>query len=154
MQDTQKRGQLTMSDRVPPHFEGTLDPMMQRAQTAGARSPHKRNAKKIVVKRTVKYLSVCDSPRAYTDVLRGASDDVIKSICNAALNVEQGDVHLTPAQRNLFSKYRKPIARLTSPSGNLRSKRALVTSQKGGFPFIPILIGTALGALGGKLFGG
>jgi phosphoserine phosphatase len=87
-------------------------------------------------------------------VLKGATDDVIKAICNAALNVEQGDIHLSPVQRGLFATHRKQIAKLTAASGSLQSKRAIIQSQKGGFPFIPILIGTALGALGGKLFGG
>lgn len=87
-------------------------------------------------------------------MLKGASDDVIKAICNAALNVEQGDIHLSPAQRQLFGHHRKQIATLTDSTGNIQKKRTLIQSQKGGFPFIPILIGTALGALGGKLFGG
>ena len=45
--------------------------------------------------------------RAYSSVLKGAPDEVIKAICNAALNVEQGDVHLSPAQRQLFSAHLK-----------------------------------------------
>jgi ABC-type methionine transport system ATPase subunit len=87
-------------------------------------------------------------------VLKGSTDDVIKAICNAALNVEQGDIHLSPAQRQLFGKHRKQIAKLTSRVADVKTKRNVIQSQKGGFPFIPILIGTALGALGGKLFGG
>jgi phosphohistidine swiveling domain-containing protein len=89
----------------------------------------------------------------YRGVLKSAPDGVIKSICNAAFNVERGDVRLTPAQRHLFSLHRKKIARLTSNEGSIASKRAVIARQKGGFPFIPSLIGTALGALGGKLFG-
>ena len=87
-------------------------------------------------------------------MVRAAPDDVIKAICNAALNVEQGDVHLTPLQRKLFSAHRAQIAKLTSHRHELKNERKFVASQRGGFPFIPILIGTALGALGGKLFGG
>ena len=133
----------TMSDyqeHAPPHFEGTLDHLTQRASTSNVPQRGNRNPKKTTIKRTVKYLSVCENPSAYTSVLRGASDDVIRSICNAALNVEQGDVHLTPAQRQLFSKHRKQIAKLTSPSVDIKSKRSVVASQKGGFPFIPILL--------------
>ena len=87
-------------------------------------------------------------------MLKGATDDVIKAICNAALNVEQGDISLSPAQRLLFTKHRNQIAKLTSRGADIKTKRNIIQSQKGGFPFIPILIGTALGALGGKLFGG
>ena len=114
----------------------------------------KQNGRKSLVKRTVKYLSVCSNPRAYNSVLRGAPDEVIKAICNAALNIEQGDIRLSPAQRQLFSAHRKKIAKITSRVTDIKSKRNIIQSQKGGFPFIPILIGTALGALGGKLFGG
>jgi hypothetical protein len=109
---------------------------------------------KAVVKRTVKYLSVCDCPRAYKRVIKAAPDSVIKSICNAAVNVERGDIGLTREQRRLFRAHRKRIAKLTSRDTSIGSKRKVIQSQHGGFPFIPILIGTALGALGGKLFGG
>jgi hypothetical protein len=115
---------------------------------------HKQNGRKSLVKRTVKYLSVCSNPRAYNSVLRGAPDEVIKTICNAALNIEQGDIRLSPAQRQLFAANRKKIAKITSRVGDLKSKRNINQSHKGGLPFIPTLIGTALGALGGKLFGG
>ena len=114
----------------------------------------KQNGRKSLVKRTVKYLSVCSNPRAYNSVLKGAPDEVIKAICNAALNIEQGDIRLSPAQRQLFAVHRKKISKITSRVGDLKGKRHIIQSQKGGFPFIPILIGTALGALGGKLFGG
>ena len=140
---------LMDSQNRPPHFQATDGAVLGLMRNQG-----KHNGRKSLVKRTVKYLSVCSNPRAYSSVLKGAPDEVIKAICNAALNIEQGDVHLSPAQRQLFSAHRKKIARITSRAGDLRSKRNVIQSQKGGFPFIPILIGTALGALGGKLFGG
>jgi len=134
-----------------PHFQttdGALPRKPKRQHNA------ETNAHKQSVKRTVKYLGVCSSPAAYQSVLKGSSDEVIKAICNAALNVEQGDIRLSPAQRQLFSLHRNKIAKLTSHSGKISDKRKIIQNQKGGFPFIPILIGTALGALGGKLFGG
>jgi hypothetical protein len=146
---------------APPHFQATGGSTHQLGEintAAVANVLHKRQGKhkgeKTVVKRTLKYLTVCKDPRAYHRVLKGSTDDVIKTICNAALNVEQGDLHLTPSLQKLFSSHRKAIAKLTCPGGNIKNKRAIIESQKGGFPFIPILIGTALGALGGKLFGG
>jgi hypothetical protein len=113
---------------------------------------HKQNGRKSLVKRTVKYLSVCSNPRAYNSVLKGAPDEVIKAICNAALNIEQGDIRLSPAQRRLFSAHRKTISKITSPTVDLKSKRNLIQSQKGGFSVVPYLIGAALLALGGSLF--
>jgi hypothetical protein len=115
---------------------------------------HKQNGRKSLVKRTVKYLSVCSNPRAYNSVLRAAPDEVIKAICNAALNIEQGDIRLSPAQRHLFAANRKTIAKITSRTGDLKSKRNIIQSQKGGFSFLPILLTAALCGLGPQLFTG
>jgi hypothetical protein len=87
-------------------------------------------------KRTIKYLATCTDPRAYSAVTRGAPDSAIRAISNAALNIEQGDIHLSPKQKALF-----------------RSHRKVIQNQKGGFFFIPALIGAALGAVGSKIIG-
>jgi hypothetical protein len=86
-------------------------------------------------------------------VTRAAPDSTIRGICDAAYNVEQGDVHLSPKQKALFRAHRKEIAALTSPSVSLARKRKVIESQKGGFFFIPALISAALGALGSSLIG-
>jgi hypothetical protein len=107
-----------------------------------------------VTKRTVKYLAECTDPRAYTAVTRAAPDGAIHRICDAAFNVEQGDdIHLTPKQKALFRTHRKDIALLTSPRTGIARKRKIIQSQKGGFFFIPALIGAALGAIGSKVIG-
>ena len=106
-----------------------------------------------VDKHTIKYLATCTDPRAYIAVTRAAPVGTIQGICNAALNVEQGDVHLTPKQKALFRTHRKDIATLTSPRVSLARKRKVIQSQKGGFFFIPALIGAAIGAIGSKLIG-
>jgi hypothetical protein len=104
------------------------------------------------IKRTVEYLSVCPDAKAYNAVIRTAPDGVVKSICNAALNVERGDIHLSKAQKALFRKHRQQIAKLTSRKIQLPSKRR-VLEQRGGAFFIPALIGAALSGLAGSLFG-
>jgi hypothetical protein len=110
-----------------------------------------KNNRNTHVKRTVKYLSVCGSPRAVRECIKAAPDGVVKCICNAAYNVERGDVVLSPKHKALFSKHRKLIAKLTSRTHSLQAKRKVLQSQKGGF-IIPLLIGTALSALGNLLF--
>ena len=105
-------------------------------------------------KRTVKYLSICRDPKAYTAVAKAAPDSVIKSICDAALNVQRGKhVSLTNHQKKLFRSHSKHIDDLASKQVPLKRKRQIVT-QKGGAFFIPALIGAALGGLGSLLFGG
>jgi hypothetical protein len=106
-----------------------------------------------VDKHTVKYLATCTDPRAYIAVTRAASDEAIRRICNAAYNVEQGDITLTPKQKALFRTHRAEIATLTSPRVGLARKRKIIQSQTGGFFFIPALIGAAIGAIGSKLIG-
>jgi quercetin dioxygenase-like cupin family protein len=119
---------------------------------------HRRLNTAKVDKRTLKYLATCTDPRAYIAVTRAAPARAIQDICNAAFNVEQGDIHLSPKQKALFRTHRKDIATLTSPRVTLARKRKVIVSQKGGFFFIPALISAAIGALGstllGKLFGG
>jgi hypothetical protein len=118
--------------------------------TAPSTSTHKSH-RHATVKRTVKYLAVCTNPRAVRECLRNAPDSVAKCICNAAYNVERGDVVPTPKQKALFGKHRKLIGKLTSHTGSLQAKRKVLQSQKGGF-IIPELIGAAISALGNLLF--
>jgi len=70
-----------------------------------AKSNHKG-----VVKQTVKYLSVCSDPTTYRSVVRTASDPVIKTICNAALNVERGDVRLSNSQKSCLASIGSKLA--------------------------------------------
>ena len=106
-----------------------------------------------VDKHTVKYLATCTDPRAYIAVTRAASDEAIRRICNAAFNVEQGDIVLTPKQKALFRAHRQDIATLTAPRVSLVRKRKVIQSQTGGFFFIPALLGAAIGAIGSKIVG-
>jgi hypothetical protein len=105
------------------------------------------------VKPTVKYLAVCTDPQAYRAVLRAAPDSVIRSIADAPCIVEQRDVQLSPSQKAFFRKRQDIVATLSSPHIGIRRKRRTII-QKSGLSFLPIMIGTALGALGIRLFGG
>jgi hypothetical protein len=108
---------------------------------------------KIAVERTVKYIGVCRDPAAYRSVVRAAPDSVLKAICNAALNVERGEIKLSPARKTLFRQHRQQIANLTSRRVGLASKRRIL-EQSGGAFWIPTLIGAAISALGSAIFGG
>ena len=125
-------------------FSTNTQQYLKRSQTSNSGKANKR---------TIKYLATCTDPRAYIAVTRAAPVGVIADICNAALNVEQGDVYLTPKQKALFRAHRDAIATLTSPRVSLARKRKLIQSQQGGFFFIPALIGAALGAIGSKIIG-
>ena len=106
----------------------------------------------MAAKRTVKYLAVCKNPKVLREVLRTAPDEVVKIICNIALNALKGDVQLSASQRKLFKKHKATFIALCKRSKSIRQKRKLLIQKGGGF-FIPALIGGLLSLFGGKLFG-
>ena len=99
-------------------------------------------------------MAECKDPCVRSAILNGAPDKLVKTICNAVLNVERGDIDLNKRQKQVFKKHRKAIAKLTSRSYSLGQKRKFLKQKGGAFPLIPILLSTALTALGSALFGG
>ena len=91
------------------------------------------------------------NPRSRAEVLRGAPPCVIRTICNASNNVAKNpNIRLTAAHRKVLARYRRQISVLIARASQ-KKKRA--TLQKGGaLPFIPVLLGSALAALGAYLF--
>ena len=66
------------------------------------KSHHKKGSNDEQVKRTVKYLAICQNPTTLRAVVNNAPDAAIKAICNAVYNVACGDVVLTDKQKALF----------------------------------------------------
>jgi hypothetical protein len=111
-------------------------------------------SKDFTKEKTVKYLGVCRDAKAYNAVIKSAPDSVVRSICDAAANVQRGaGVNLTNRQQVLFRQHGSSINKLVSKTFPLSSKRRLL-SQRGGAFWIPALIGAAVSALGSSLFGG
>ena len=104
------------------------------------------------IKKALKLLAVCQDPKVRKSILTRAPDELIKKICNALLNVERGNVELAPKNKKIVAKHRKTIAKLTSLKYTLDKKRKFLTQKGGIFPIIPILLSTALSALGSILF--
>ena len=111
-------------------------------------------AKSSVMKRAYKLLAVCKDPRVRSAILQRAPETLVKTICNAVLNVERGDIALNKRQKQAFKKHRKAISKLNSRRYSLGQKRKFLNQKGGAFPIIPILLSTALTALGSALFGG
>ena len=104
------------------------------------------------VKRAFKFLAGCQDPRVRRPILARAHDKLLKTICNAALNIERGDLVLKKNQKAAFKKNRKHIAKLTSKNLSIAQMRKFLTQKGGAFPIIPILLSTALSAPGSALF--
>ena len=105
------------------------------------------------LKRTIKFLSICKNPQIISHIIERSPDSVIKSICNAALNVAQGDVVLNNRQKKILAGKRRFIEQLISKGDSVKQKRKLI--QKGGSILgflIPTILGTVLSSLGSKLF--
>ncbi len=98
------------------------------------------------LKKYLKFLTICKKPSTTKEVLRFAPDKVIKVICNAALNAQQGEISLTPSQKKQFSKHRKLFNSLISKTTSIPSKRKSLI-QQGGSPILRILLTTILSAL-------
>ncbi len=115
------------------------------------RIPYLKKPKKgAFVKRYVKFLAVCKDPTTSKAALRAAPDQVVKHICNAAVNAYQGDIKLSKKQKSTLKNYKNSIAALSSKNIPLKNKRKII-NQKGGFSFVPIILSTVLSALGSSL---
>jgi hypothetical protein len=86
-------------------------------------------------------------------VLSHAPDSVVKTLSDISLNaLKSPAVRLSRERKRLFRKHRSSIAKLADPSASIASKRKVL--QRGGFPWLPAIIATVVGALGSSLFGG
>jgi len=110
--------------------------------------------KALHLKRTIKFLATNKNPKLLKAVLKEAGNPLIKSICNAAINVAQGDVQLSQKQKRLLRSHRKYIQSLIQKGEPVARKRKLL-NQKGGAlaaVLIPILLSTVLSSIGSALF--
>jgi hypothetical protein len=94
---------------------------------------------------------VAPNETALRTAIKAAPESVIKSVSNIALNAAKGDVQLPAAHRRRFARHRKQILALAKKGVSLKRKRSIL-SQKGGFAWIPALVGSVLGILGGRMF--
>ncbi len=103
------------------------------------------------LERYIKLLEVCNNPTVTRAILKTAPERVMKTICNAALNCNVGDVQLFPKQKHILKRFRKQIEALCSKSIGINFKRRILV-QKGGATSIPLLIGSVLTTLGHQIF--
>ena len=104
------------------------------------------------IQRAFKFFADCQEPRGRSRILSTAPDKIVKTICNAALNIERGDLLLKKKQKAAFKKHRKHIAKLTSKRFTIAQKRRFLAQKCGAFPIIPIVLSTALSAVVSALF--
>jgi hypothetical protein len=93
-------------------------------------------------KRQLKFLQQCTSSKVIKAILQSAPDNVIKIICNAALNAQKGSVYLSRKEKFIFKKHRLIFRQLIDERISLQRKRNLLINahRDGGILLIPILL--------------
>ena len=87
------------------------------------RKQSKTKIKKTLIKPYITLLALNSDPVQNLGLIRNAPDEVIKTICNAAYNLSNGSIHLTPKQKNLFKKYKAAITKLVLQEPTIKQKR-------------------------------
>ena len=102
----------------------------------------KAGAHKAPLELYLEFLKYDHMPALYKALLTESDDRVIKTICNAALNLlKNPDIKLSKSQKQFFKKNRRTIATLASGIPSLASKRRLLVQKGRGF------IGPAIAAV-------
>ena len=102
------------------------------------------------LKQTIKYLALCKNPEIISRIISDSPENVIKAICNAALNTAQGNVALKPWEKKILSKNREVIERLIH-KGEAASRKRQILLQTGGNALgllIPTILGSVISSLG------
>lgn len=94
------------------------------------------------LKRHQNYLHVlCKCPHKIRKViLRNASDDLIKTVCECAYNLLRGIPRLSTKQKTSLRPYRDICHKLSSPNKSLSNKRRELVQQQGSGLFSAILL--------------
>lgn len=89
-------------------------------------------------------------------MVKSASSDLIKCLCECSMNILKGNVPISPAHKRRLSRHKKDLRFLAKRGNKIQSKKRVL--QKGGL--LPALLAPLLGAalpavtgLIGSLFG-
>lgn len=88
-------------------------------------------------------------PKLRKVLLKASDPEVIKTLCEIALNTLNGNNKISKQCKLKLKKYKRVLRSLICPKLKLSSKRKILIKQKGGF--LPVLIGTVLSGLIGQL---
>ena len=98
------------------------------------------------LKNTVKFLSFCQDRQIHKEILRRAPANVIKGICNAAINCQRGEVKLSPEQKRILHHHRNIIQNLVNKGVQLEGKRRFLVQHGGTIiaTIMPVILSTFL----------
>jgi hypothetical protein len=90
----------------------------------------------------LRYAAKLPAGKERTQLLKNASSDEMKTICEICSNMQNGQIRMSEKQRRQLCRYKKQIRRMANRKLSLAAKRKIVGEQKGGF--IGTLLGIAL----------
>ena len=99
-------------------------------------------------KHHLKFISVCEH-KSCKSLLGNCDKELIKSICECALNVLHGSIPLQQKNRRKLAKHKNDLRNLVSKVVSIQQKKQIV--QKGS-RFLPLLLGPVLSSLAPLLF--
>ena len=98
-------------------------------------------------KHHLKFLAECDRKHC-SHILKSADRELVKCICECALNVLNGNIPLDITQKRKLNKYKQQLRQLSSNKSILQKRKIIQT----GSGFLPLLLGPIISALGATLF--
>ena len=106
------------------------------------------------LKRTIKYLACCKNPEIISLIIANSADNVIKAICNAALNTAHGIISLTKSEKRVLSGHRAFIQQLIQTGESVEKKRKFLkqASKRILALLIPLVLRVVISSLGPGLF--
>jgi hypothetical protein len=85
-----------------------------------------------ISERALKFLAVRADPEMYTTVIRRAAPGILKTLCNAAINVaSNADVSLSESEKTVLGRYGQRALELMSDDIPLRAKRRMLLKPAG-----------------------
>lgn len=91
----------------------------------------------------------CSSPKDRKKILKSATKDQIRSLCEVTLNVAKKNVHVPAIVKQRLCNHKKAIRIIADRKGSLLKKKKTFI-QSGGF--LPILLKTVLPIIASSLF--
>ncbi|KAF0143322.1 MAG: hypothetical protein FD143_3440 [Ignavibacteria bacterium] len=106
--------------------------------------------KKATLKKTIKFLSVCQNPRVFSHIIAKSPDSLVKSICNAAINAAQGEVALKKKAKKVLSAHRPFVQNLIKKGESVQKKKRILCQNGGSISAIvlPPLLRSVLSSIG------
>ena len=96
-------------------------------------------------KHHLRFLASCDKKQC-THLLKSADTELIKCICECALNILKGNIPLQSDQRKRLQKHKHKLRQLTG-AASITEKKKIIQKGAGFLPFLLAPIISALGSI-------